>query len=166
MIPLIDCSDSDAERYYRGVLVFLKDTPVIFHSKRGSNATILVNGRPHDVHYDALRITVLDPFYDHRGEYYGHSANRRTSRGIGYHPYHMDDVVDMLRTGDVPRRDYDDGFRLNKDFRIKRNRGVDILLYRGDTVGFKVDDTYYVYNLFMLERLEKLNVSVQQIPQD
>jgi hypothetical protein len=105
-------------------------------------------------------------FYTKEGEYYGHQAGRRTSRGIMYPRKHYGDIVSMLQNGDVPTFQLRDGIRINKDFRTQLVRGLVHLMYRGDCVGFVQDNEYYVIDNFISERLAGVSngISVSVIP--
>lgn len=166
MIPLIQCSDEDAQRYYQGGLVFHAGQPVKFLLKEGDNAVIEDGeGNHHRVKYGDLLVTIIPPFYSASGDYLGHVAGRRTSRTIPYHRRNYPDIMSMLSIGDVPPMEYTEGVRLNKDFRTQRERHINMLLYRTEVVGFVEDNVYYVSCPFLKERLEKLNVSVAEINQ-
>lgn len=161
MIPLIDCGNDDANRYYQGTLVFHLGVPVKFIAVSGT--TVVVedgDGQHQNVRYSELYTTIVPPFYGWDGEYKGHVAGRRTSRSIPYSRRAYDDIISMLRTGDVPPLVIGSGKRLNKDFKVTRERHLDILFYREELVGFLEEDTYYVSCPFIKERLEKLNVRV------
>lgn len=157
MIPLIDCSSDDANRYYHNTLVFYEGRPVLFDRCVGSNVAIVEERGSGTARYRDLRSTIFDPFYSTNGEYFGHTANRRTSRSIPVPIQYFPDVVSMIALGDVPRYIYNDGtVRMNKDFRTQLHRGVLLLCYRGDYVGFIEEDTHYVQSPFIKERLEDL----------
>lgn len=167
MIPLIQCERSDAIRYYREVLVFYKDQPHTFIDYQPPTVILATpRGDTISVPYSEIRITVLDPFYAKNGEFFGHQAGRRTSRGINYPRSFYGDIVSLLATGDVPPYSYDNGVRVNKDFRTLVQKGVTTLLYRNDYVGFVHEDVYYVVDSFIQERLLGVNngLSVQVIP--
>lgn len=165
LIPLVSCERGDAQRYYRETMVFHKGQPCTFMEKDGSRAVVIdSSGNTQAVKYADLTTTILEPFYDKHGEFFGHQAGRRTSRGINYTRRQYGDVLSMINTGDVPRHQYPDGVRLNKDFRTTVKRQVHYLMYRNEPVGIFEDDVYYVSDTFIKERLEKLNdIRVQLI---
>lgn len=162
LIPLVKCDRGDASRYYRETLVFHKGEPCMFLEKDGSRAQVMgANGNIIAVNYTDLRTTILEPFYcASTGDYVGHQAGRRTSRGINYPRNQYGDVVSMLNTGDVPQHVYSNGVRLNKDFRTFIRKGVHYLLYRTEPVGICEDNVYYVSDIFIKERLEKINGTI------
>lgn len=167
LVPLIQCERNDAHRYYRECLVFFNNKPHMFVDKDGAQAVLLdASNREVRVPYNDVSITILDPFYNKDGEYYGHTAGRRTSRGIPYPRSWYGDVKSMLDTGDVKPCTYTNGIRINKDFRTLIHRGVITLMYRSEYVGFLHGDTYYVVDSFIAERLLGVNneLSVQVIP--
>ncbi len=155
MIPLIPCSDSDAERYYRETIVFVSGQPHIFNRKEG-RAAHLINqqGNSCTVPYDTVRQVVLPPFYTNNGEWVGNKTQRSTRRGEVYSRRWFDDILSLLNTGDVPRTDN----RINKDWYMKRVRGVTIMMYRGSVVGFRSIKTgeYLLQDAVLVERLQKL----------
>lgn len=155
MIPLITCSDSDAERYYRETLVFVDDHPYLFNRKEGKAAHLIdQHGNPRTVLYSQVRQTILQPFYTSNGDWVGNKTQRSTRRGEVYSRRWFDDILSLLNTGDVPRTDN----RINKDWYIKRVRGVPIIMYRGSVVGFRSIKTseYLLQDAALVERLQKL----------
>lgn len=158
MIPLVQCDRADASRYYRETLVFLNNEPCMFLEKDNKMAVVQnATGDTVNCKYADLRTCILEPFYaQHTGEYVGHQAGRRTSRGIHYPRSQYGDIVAMITHGDVPACQYKDGYRINKDFRTIVRKQVTYLLYRNEHVGIFEDDTFYVSDIFIKERLEKL----------
>lgn len=155
MIPLIqNISDGDANRYYGEGLVFHNGAPYIFCEKHDNIADIH-NGNRKRVPYSELMVTVLPPFYDARGAYHGHTATRRTSRTIGYPLNTFGDIMELLRTGDVPRTDGTD-YRLNKDWYVGTFRHLRTLSYKGELVGFLRENTFHVNDPIVADRLQQL----------
>lgn len=155
MIPLIHgISDNDSSRYYAEGLVFHNGAPYIFCEREGDNVRI-TNGSTKRVPYSELMVTVLPPFYDARGAYHGHQAGRRTSRSISYPLNTFGDIMELIRTGDVPRTEGKD-FRLNKDWFVGTLRHLQVLYYKGELVGFLRDSTFYVNDPLIADRLQQL----------
>lgn len=158
MIPLIQgISDSDAERYYHNVVVFFEGAPHKFLNKAGDDAAVSdANGIAKRVPYSELRTTVVRPFFAESGEYLGHTAHRRTSRGIEYPRNTFSDIQLMVTVGDVPRIKNGIIERLNKDWCLIQYRHLNILYYRTDPVGFLRKDTIHVTCPLIADRLQKL----------
>jgi hypothetical protein len=164
MIPLISCERSDSNRYYSGTIVFHDGVPVRYIERENNNVVLQrENGSTYTARYTDLTTTIIEPFYDRSGNYIGHTAGRRTSRGIDYSGNQFQDIIAMLAVNDVPPVQYSGGRRINKDFRTIFTRGIMMLAYREELVGFEEDNVMYVHCPFILERLEKLNVRVSII---
>lgn len=138
MIPLIpDISNSDAERYYSGTVVFMREkdetlSAYIFQAKEGNTAHVQDrSGSTLRKDYSRLLRMILPPFYTERGEYVGLNVQRSTRRGHSYSNRLLPDLLSLAETGDVQPI----GNRLNRDFFIKEFRGINTLEYRGLPVG-------------------------------
>lgn len=158
MVPLIDCSESDAERYYRGVVVYHGDKAYIFSGRRGDTAVLVTkNGVGKTVPYKEVLLCLVDPFYTKRGDWLGLQVRRDSRRGLTLSQDLLPEVETLVQTGNLPPSEHG---RLNKDFFLGTYKGVTVLRYRGSVVGFmNKERDLYVQDTFIQERLTKLGLA-------
>lgn len=165
LVPLVQYSQQDARRFYRGCTVFHEGTPWNFDDINSDMVVSLSddNDKSKQVPYTELRIGYFPPFFTKNADIIGFSVNRDPRRGYPYSLSLYGDLRKLLQSESLETEfTKSHGCRLSEQYYVLPTSAPTVYKVRyaigNAVVGlyFYNENSFAVFTDSQLERLQEI----------
>lgn len=165
LVPLVQYSQQDARRFYRGCTVFHEGLPWNFDDINSDMVVLLAddNDKSKQVSYTELRIGYFPPFYSENAGIIGSAVNRDPRRGYPYALSLYGDLRKLLQSESLETEfRKSSGCRLSEQYCVLPTAAPTVYKVRyaigNAVVGlyFYNENTFAVFTDSQLERLQEI----------